>query len=278
MTDRVAQEAFVPGHVTVFFQPRWGDTPAETGSIGCGVTLSDGVTVTVTEDTDSAVVMNGQVIEMEPVRYVLESFSTTVSVDIETSLPIGSGFGVSGAAALGTALAVNAVSGDRRTENELVTIAHSAEVKAETGLGDVVAQARGGIPIRVAAGAPEFGEIDGIPGMHRIEYLSFGEVATTDVIRESDRFVSAGTEALSRLTAAPSVEKLFEIGRGFAEETGLLPDSVAPIVDDVVGAGGEATMAMLGETVIALDTGLSDAGYDPSACHIRSPGATLQLQ
>ena len=276
MTDRVTQQAFVPGHVTVFFQPYWGETPEETGSIGCGVTLSDGVTVTAIPDTECTIELNGEVTDMEPVQYVLESFSNTAKIEIETDLPIGSGFGVSGASALGTALVVNEIAGQGKTENELVTIAHCAEVEAETGLGDVVAQARGGIPIRMRAGAPQYGEIDGIPGVRRIEYLSFGEVATTDVIRDPDRFASAGTEALSRLTAAPSVEHLFDIGREFAEETGLLPDSVAPIVEDVVAGGGKATMAMLGETVIALGTGLSDAGYDPSACYIRPPGAALQ--
>lgn len=273
-----AQHAFVPGHVTVFFQPVWGETPEETGSIGCGITLSDGVTVSVMEENESGIVLNGREIEMEPVQSVLEVFSVTVQVEIETDLPIGSGFGVSGASALGTALVVNALSEQEKTENELVTIAHCAEVEAGTGLGDVVAQARGGIPIRLSAGAPEFSDVDGIPGMHRIEYLSYGEVATTDVIRESGRFRSMGTEALSRLTAAPTVENLFKIGRGFAEETGLLPESIAPIVDDVVSGGGEATMAMLGETVIALDTGLSDAGYDPNVCRIRPPGATMRIQ
>ncbi len=277
MTDRVVQQAFVPGHVTVFFQPCWGDTPEETGSIGSGITLSEGVTVTVSEERESTVVLNGREIDMDPIRYVLESFSKSAQVEIETDLPIGCGFGVSGGAALGTALGVNELSRQEKTENELVTIAHCAEVKAETGLGDVVAQARGGIPIRLSAGAPEFGDIDGIPGMRRIEYLSFGEVATTDVIRDSDLFASAGIEALSRLTKVPTVENLFEIGRTFAEETGLLPESIAPIVDDVVSAGGEATIAMLGETVISLDTGLSDVGYDPCVCSIRAPGASLQI-
>lgn len=277
MKDR-AQHAFVPGHVTVFFQPVWGETPEETGSIGCGITLSDGVTVSVMEENESVIVLNGREIEMEPVQAVLEVLSSTVRVEIETDLPIGSGFGVSGASALGTALAVNALSGQEKTENELVTIAHCAEVEAETGLGDVVAQARGGIPIRLAAGAPEFGNIDGIPEIRRIEYLSYGEVATTDVIRDPDRFRTKGTEALSRLTVTPTVENLFKIGREFAEETGLLPESIGPIVDDVVSVGGEATMAMLGETVIALDTGLSDAGYDPEVCHIRPPGASMQIQ
>ena len=34
-------------------------------------------------------------------------------------------------------------------------------------------------------------------------------------------------------------------------------------------------MAMLGRTVFALGTGLSDAGYDPESCRIDAAGARL---
>jgi pantoate kinase len=50
---------------------------------------------------------------------------------------------------------------------------------------------------------------------------------------------------------------------------------VYDVVRDVSAAGGEASMAMLGETVFALDTGLSDAGYEPEVCRLHDAGATL---
>jgi pantoate kinase len=34
-------------------------------------------------------------------------------------------------------------------------------------------------------------------------------------------------------------------------------------------------MAMLGETVFALGTGLTDAGYDPAVTRIHHPGALV---
>ena len=40
------------------------------------------------------------------------------------------------------------------------------------------------------------------------------------------------------------------------------------IINSVIDNGGKASMAMLGETVIALETGLSDAGYTPETCTI----------
>ncbi len=93
---------------------------------------------------------------MEAVERVLDALRTTATVTAETPLPLGSGFGVSGGLALGTALAANAVFGHGLSYNELVTIAHGAEVQSGSGLGDVVAQARGGVPLRLEPGGPQF--------------------------------------------------------------------------------------------------------------------------
>jgi len=43
----------------------------------------------------------------------------------------------------------------------------------------------------------------------------------------------------------------------------------------VIEAGGDGGMAMLGETVFALGTGLTDAGYDANVCAVYPPGASL---
>jgi pantoate kinase len=64
--------------------------------------------------------------------------------------------------------------------------------------------------------------------------------------------------------------------RAFSRQSGLLTDAVREVVTDVTESGGRATMAMLGETVFALGTGLSDAGYDPEVCQIHHAGATIE--
>jgi pantoate kinase len=61
----------------------------------------------------------------------------------------------------------------------------------------------------------------------------------------------------------------------FATDVGLLTDELAAIIEDVNASGGQASMAMLGETVFALGTDLSDAGYDPAVTAIHRPGATI---
>lgn len=275
-SDRPVQ-AFVPGHVTAFFSPRWHDDPARTGAIGAGITLSDGVTVRAEPADETAITLNGRGIEMAPVEAALAELDATVNVMADSPLPVGAGFGVSGALTLGAALATNHVSDVGCTENELVSIAHRAEVRASTGLGDVVAQARGGVPIRLEAGDPDHGKLDGVPGPARIEYLAFGELSTSDVITgDTEALSAAGERALSGLTERPSLQRVFELGRRFAREADLMTPRVEAVIGDVRSAGGDATMAMLGETVVALGSGLSDAGYDAQSCTTCPGGAALE--
>jgi pantoate kinase len=274
MTDEAT--AFVPGHVTAFFSVHRADDPTEAGSRGAGLTLTDGVEVTVQQADETAVYLNDTSIEMEPVERVLSALGVSARVTATTDLPVGSGFGVSGAMALGTALTANAVFDAKLSENELVTLAHGAEVQAGTGLGDVVAQVRGGLPIRLEPGAPPAGTLDGIPARTRVEYLAFGELSTETVIGgDTEALSQAGKEALSRVVAEPTLPQFMYASRRFAREAGLLTERVRDTVVDVTEAGGEASMAMLGQTVFALGTGLSDAGYDPAVCETHHAGASL---
>ncbi len=271
-TRRGKASAFVPGHVTAFFSVHRSEDPEETGSRGAGITLSDGVTVSVKSAEEALVFLNGEKAEVQPVESVLDAMGITALVRIDAELPVGAGFGVSGAATLGTALTANRVAGCGYTENELIRTAHVAEVEAGTGLGDAVAQARGGAPIRLEPGAPEHGVLDGVVETARIEYVSFGGLSTPEVISGgTERLSRAGEEALSALRERPTLSRMFALGREFARNADLLVPEVATAIENVGDVGGEATMGMLGRTVVALGSGLTDAGYDATACRI-SPG------
>ncbi|SDJ47380.1 pantoate kinase [Natronorubrum texcoconense] len=276
---REESTAFVPGHITGFFSAHPDDDPTKAGSRGAGVTLTDGVEVTVEPATDdtSTVVLDGEECDVDPVETVLETLEVSARVEAESELPIGSGFGVSGAMALGTALAANQVFERKLSWNELVTIAHGAEVQAGTGLGDVVAQAHGGVPIRLEPGAPQVNTLDAIPSRARVEYVSFGELSTADVLSgETERLSAAGKQALSRVVEEPTLLSFMYASRLFAREAELLTEQVARTIGDVTEVDGQASMAMLGETVFALGTGLSDAGYEPAVCATHPAGAMLK--
>ncbi|MFB6126382.1 MAG: pantoate kinase [Halolamina sp.] len=276
MTD--AATAFAPGHVTAFFAPVPDDDPAVAGSRGAGLALADGVEVTVCPtDGDSRFRLNGETAEFAAVDGVLDRLGVVATVEADTDLPVGAGFGVSGATALATALAAAEAFDLARSEAELVRAAHAAEVVAGTGLGDVVAQFRGGLPIRLEPGAPGVGRLDGLPGRPRVEYVTFGELSTESVLSDDlDPVRAAGEAALTRLRRTPTPAELLSAGRAFAEEAGLLVPAVAEAVSAVEDAGGRASMAMLGRTAFALGTGLSDAGYDAESCPVHVAGATLR--
>ena len=274
MDSEPAATAFVPGHITGFFSAHTAATCEQAGSRGAGITLSDGVEVTVAPGSGCR--LNGDDVSITAVDDVRTRLGVDAAVDATTSLPVGAGFGVSGAVALGTALAANAAFDCGKTENELITMAHCAEVEAGTGLGDVVAQARGGLPIRIDPGSPSHGHLDGLPARPRVEYVTFGELSTEDVLSgDTDDLTLAGESALSRLLERPTVEQFMASSRTFAEEADLLTDDVAEAIAAVDEVGGDAAMAMLGNTVFAIGDGLSAAGYDPQRCRTDAGGARL---
>jgi pantoate kinase len=278
--DRRVAVAAVPGHVTGFFSVYPDPDPRVAGSRGAGLTLTDGVRVRVepTDAGEAGVWLDGQRTDVAPVGRVLDAFDGRAAVRIESDLPAGRGFGVSGAAALGTALAANVAFDAGRSENDLVGLAHAAEVEAGTGLGDVVAQARGRAPIRLDPGAPGHGRLDGVPvgpGL-RVEYVTFGEMSTAAVVDgETDRLTRAGEAALDRLCERPTLDRFVRLSREFAEDAGLLTERAGEAIAAAEADGGAAAMAMLGDTAFAIGTALSDAGYDPSVCRIHPRGAAL---
>lgn len=278
MSDDPAATAFVPGHITGLFTVHRDDSAERSGSRGAGIALTDGVSVEVRSrgETETQVRIDGTTASVAAVDRVLDDLEVDADIRISTDLPLGAGFGLSGGMALGTALAANEAFDLGRSENDLVRIAHVADVEAGTGLGDVVAQARGGIPIRLEPGAPPHGELDGIPSRGRVEYRSYGELSTPDILSERPELITtAGTEALRRLEANPTPARLMEASSMFAKDVGLLTPRLADVIEGVESAGGRASMVMLGETVFALGTGLSDAGFDPEVTRVDPTGATI---
>src|SRR5512145_2958844 len=108
--------AFCPGHISGYFRRVQGASAANTGSIGAGIVISEGVTATVTLADSTTVMVNrkdssGDIHTVSPssppVEYVLNRLGVTASVSTVCTLPIGAGFGLSAAALLATLTAVN---------------------------------------------------------------------------------------------------------------------------------------------------------------------------
>jgi len=235
--------AFAPGSVTTVFAPQ-----EEGASLGVSFATADGVTATVTPATSTTVVLDGAETSVEPVAGVLDRLEAPATVRLDTALPIGCGFGVSGAATLATAMAMNAAAELGHDRATLVEQAHRAEVAAGTGLGDVFIQNQGGLVWDRGNG------LQRAECAEPISYVSFGGIPTADVLGNADaveRVTTVGKEVLSILNPEEGVRPLLQAAWGFATRIGLTTDRVDDAVRRVQKAGGVATMAMVGETVIA---------------------------
>ena len=245
-----------------FLQPNVRDDPKLSGSIGCGLCLDLGATTSIEGAENTEIFLNGVVSEAPVTRYVVEQLAKEpVRVKTELDMPFGSGFGASGAGALGCAYALNAHFDLGLTANQAAAVAHVAEVTNRTGLGDVIAQNSGGIVVRLEPGAPGTGRIDRIPVPPlKVDYVVRGPISTRDVITDlalMKAINQSGLAALKELLKRPTLQDFMRLSRRFTVQSGLASQWAIDAIEAVESSGGMASMIMLGDAVFAF--GGSDA-------------------
>ena len=260
-------EAFCPGHATAFFEVHEDPNPRAKGSRGAGLSLSLGVKTVarVREATRSSldIIVNERRQKAEVTQRVVEKLTGPRSLEIkilsETPLPVSQGFGVSAAAALSTALALNEALGRGLPRDELVAIAHETEVECGTGLGDVVPASLGGMDLRWKPGAPGYSEVRTFPVQADLLLAVLGqEIPTKNILRDAPKVAAinrVGGALVDEFSRSPSFERLFDLGNRFAEETGLASRTMLEVIR-ASRMFGRATMAMLGNSLFA--TGKSE--------------------
>ena len=260
-------EAFCPGHATAFFEVHEDPNPRAKGSRGAGLSLSLGVKTVarVREATRSSldIIVNERRQKAEVTQRVVEKLTGPRSLEIkilsETPLPVSQGFGVSAAAALSTALALNEALGRGLPRDELVAIAHETEVECGTGLGDVVPASLGGMDLRWKPGAPGYSEVRTFPVQADLLLAVLGqEIPTKSILRDAPKVATinrVGGALVDEFSRSPSFERLFDLGNRFAEETGLANRTMLEVIR-ASRMFGRATMAMLGNSLFA--TGKSE--------------------
>ena len=255
--------AYAPAHITGFFAVKQHQNPIKAGSIGCGLCLEAGVTATITVDPSyigSVIRFNGKQIDLPTVKYVIKGLlkpgHSQVIIDLESDIPLGFGFGISGAAALASALALNTVFDLHKTVNQVASIAHCAEVVNMTGMGDITGQCAGGAVIRIKPGAPGIGQTDIIPfSQTEVSWVCLGEVNTGSVLGNTkalDSINRIGSIALTTLLKRPDLKNFMSISREFALQTGLVSNRARDVMEAVEARGQSAAVAMLGDTVFTL--------------------------
>ena len=268
--------AFSPAGISSFFQvcDRGPDgsplRPERVGARGGGFVISTGVLTEVRVEESSEVAIdvyiNGRAApEAETTRRVASRLLSMVdapyhvTVHHKVDVPIGAGFGSSGAGALSTALALSRALGLHLTYNQAGMVAHVAEVECKTGLGTVGPLMLGGCVVTVEPGGPGYSLIDRIilPPDCRVVAATISSISTKSVLSGANlRAINeAGERTLKSIMDDPSPENFMESCRRFAVESGLATERAMRMVDAAVEAGAiGATQNMVGEAVHALAT------------------------
>ncbi|WP_266076410.1 GHMP family kinase ATP-binding protein [Haladaptatus caseinilyticus] len=257
-------KAFAPGSVTAVFAP----TESGDESRGASMAIEDGLVADVRAADRTDVVLDGERTEFEPVENLLDELGVTARVELDADVPIGCGFGASGAATLATALSANERYELGRSHDELVQLSHLAEVEAGTGLGDVFIQSAGGLLMDDGRGKRRWEPAD------IVEYVSYGGMSTSEALGDDElmsRVQTVGRRILTSFPENPSLERVTRDAWAFARELELPTSRVRDTVLEVEAEGGTASMAMLGETVFAV--GID--GVLPNSTQISHEGAHL---
>lgn len=261
--------AYAPSHITGFFEilDRAKEL-LERGSRGAGISLSKGVetdiAVSPSKKSRISVRLNGVLRDDALVsEYVIRRYLNlvrdkySVKVDHNTAVPVGSGFGTSGAGALSLSIAMNEALETGLSPIEAAQIAHEADVENKTGLGTVIAEQYGGIEVRLKPGAPGVGRIMNIPYDADMSICAFtyGPMSTTHVLSTPwmrDRINGHASELLWKLVEKPSPMELVGLSRRFADGVHLMSPRVSRILSMLDENDTPASMLMMGEGAFAM--------------------------
>ena len=254
-------KAFAPGNLSCVFKIIPHPEPTQMHSLGMGFTITEGVVVTVSQHhNEIAVRFNDNEIHFPTVVSVIQKLTPQpIQVEIESPLPLGCGFGLSGAASLATTYALNALLALGKSEEELAMTAHVAEVENRTGLGDVCAQYHGGCLVKLKRGYPLAAERLPIPAQP-IYYRYFSSIQTKTILENAERrerinrAADETLQALEKLTKSDAVDfnACIQLSKQFSLNSGLLEDHrVKETIGGIEKAGGVASMIMLGNAVFS---------------------------
>ena len=253
--------AFAPCHISGFFQPIYHKNIYQTGSRGAGINLENGVHATIelveSETSEITISLEGNPLDSPvintAIRHLRGSEQYKVNVSLTSDIPAGQGFGISGASALSTAIALCSLL--KKPQNDAWKAAHRAEIELKTGLGDVAAQIHGGVEIREQPGIPPWGKIISIHGSYEIIICILdSSMSTSDILQDSTRkntIATIGKKCTDTLLTNPSFHHFMKISQEFTKKSSLASPRILEAMD-AAKKSGEASMSMLGNSVFAV--------------------------
>ena len=254
-------KAFAPANISCIFKIYSHGNPRWMGSYGIGFTLNEGVVAKVSIAKKNMVVFNNKSVKFPTVTSLIERLTgKKIKVHIRSNLPLGCGFGLSGASALAAAYSINKLLKLKKSKKELAIISHIAEVENKTGLGDVVNQFYGGFCMKIKPSS-RF-SVRKLPINNIDVYCRcFGKISTKSIIANpklKDDINSAATVSLNKVKNLIKSKKRIQFGeiisisKEFAANSGLLKDKkTKKAIAKIEKKNGNASMIMLGNAVFS---------------------------
>ena len=261
--------AFCPAHVTGFFKSHTGEKRLESqGSMGAGFSIKAGVTTFVEvrpkngQKSGHAIKLQGYETNKTDVsEFVLNEFlkmgdfgGLFFDIRHDISVPVGYGLGSSGAAALSLSFALDGALGTNLDHAEIGKIAHNAELRCKTGLGDVLASYHGGFEVRVKPGAPGVGRVEKLETDSAcIVLVCFSPISTSRFIKERLAKVNGlGGEMVDRLLKTRDCEHFEDLSLEFAEYINVVTPRMRRVVEELALHKVKCGVALFGETVFTM--------------------------
>ena len=178
---------------------------------------------------------------------------------MDSPLPLKAGFGMSGAAALSVAFALNGALELGLGRDMLGSLAHLADCWFRGGLGDVAGQLLGGFEHRERPGLEGIVKLppktpDQAPELFIL--TSPQPLETQKVLSDQKKMAevrAAGERANQAFSRDPRLENFFSVSYQFSKEAQLIPPGFASILEELNAKKGcKATPAHLGNTLIAM--------------------------
>lgn len=262
--------AFCPAHITGFFKAELDNTKKidDLGSQGAGFSIQKGVKTTVKVRKKSEYDISNfhlnikgyQTDNTQVSEYIIQKFLNLieekifVDVDHEINVPVGYGLGCSGAVALSLGLALNQALKMNLTKEEVGSIAHEAEIKCQTGLGDVLASYHGGFEIRVKSGAPGIGIVKKIKtGSVSVIIICFSPISTKRFLRERLSSINGlGGRMVTKLEQSKNIIEFQDMSLEFAKYVDIITPKMHSVIKDLNDNGIKCGVALFGETIFSI--------------------------
>ncbi len=176
----------VPLHITGFWKPVYSKDPIHTGSVGAGINISEKLALVANKALEKKLYINNELISFSTMEELYKLLPRGLEARAYTKGVLGAGYGLSAAISLAYSIAYTILYKEKISLEESSQLAHIAEVKAKTGLGDVIAEYYGGLEVRIKPGPPGIGEVIKIPVDPSIRIISISlGVASTRSMLES---------------------------------------------------------------------------------------------